>query len=248
MEEILTSFILPPGIFVLFLALLSAWLLLKKQWKTSICSILIGAFIWILSTSPISDALLKGLEFDFKIPKDPAGDVIILLGGGIHSGAADLSGIGAPVDAMLARVIAAVRLHETLSIPIIVSGGAAVEGEKSEAFVVKRILVDLEVPAYYVIMEDRSSNTMENAIFTQKICIEYNYKFPILVTSAFHMRRAVWSFERVEMSVLPFPAGFKTWEAMRYDWRDYLPSSSSLRNSSIAIREYLGLLFYRLAY
>jgi len=50
------------------------------------------------------------------------------------------------------------------------------------------------------------------------------------------------------MNVTPFPANFKTWENKKYGWEDYLPAASELGNTSFAIREYLGLLFYNFVY
>ncbi|MDP2279657.1 MAG: YdcF family protein, partial [Nitrospirota bacterium] len=66
---------------------------------------LIGIFMWALSLSPVSDMMLRGLESDFKIPKNLHGDVIILLGGGVSDKAPDLTGVGAPSGDMLERTV-----------------------------------------------------------------------------------------------------------------------------------------------
>ena len=70
----------------------------------------------------------------------------------------------------------------------------------------------------------------------------------LLVTSAFHMRRAQRLFERQGMQVLPFPVDFQArgrWAGPL--WRDptqWLPSAKALDNSSLALRELLGRLVY----
>ena len=69
---------------------------------------------------------------------------------------------------------------------------------------------------------------------------------PILVTSAYHLERAVMSFEKVGLKVLPFPAGFKSWQGKQYRWKSYLPGN--FLTASIAIKEYLGLVFYKFVY
>ncbi|MEW6213735.1 MAG: YdcF family protein [Nitrospirota bacterium] len=192
--------------------------------------------------------MLRGLESDFNIPQNPEGDVIILLGGGVYDRAPDLSGIGAPSGDMLERFATAIRLQKRLNIPIIVSGGSAFKNKKPEAPIVKRFLIDLGVPANKVIVEDKSRDTIENAKYTVKICKKSGYKKPLLVTSANHMKRSLLSFEKAGVKVMPFPAGFRTWQNKKYEWKDYLPNAGALRDSYIAMNEYLGSLFYRFAY
>ncbi len=248
LKKILTAFLLPPGIFIVLLLFSGLWFLFKKNWKAGIINCFIGIFIWLLSILPVADAMLRGLESDFKIPENPHGDVIILLGGGVYDKVPDLSGVGAPTEEPIARLVTAVRLQKMLNIPIIVSGGKVYEHKKAEAPIMKRFLIDLGVPDKKVIIEDKSRNTIENARYTKEICKKYNYRKPILITSAYHMRRAILSFKEVGLDVTPLPANFKTWKDRRYEWIDYLPDAHGMRRTFIAMREYLGLLFYKIAY
>jgi uncharacterized SAM-binding protein YcdF (DUF218 family) len=202
--------------------------------------------MWAFSISPVADAMLRGLEYSFQIPDNPQGDVIVLLGGGVYDKVPDLSGVGAPTEDMIGRLVTAVRLQKKINIPIIVSGGAVFKGRKAEAPIVKRFLIDLGVPDKKIIIEDKSRDTIENARYTAEICKRLGYKKPILVTSAYHMKRSVMSFKKVNMDVIPFPSNFKTWKSRKYGWEDYLPRS--LGNSSAAINEYMGFLFYKIAY
>lgn len=202
--------------------------------------------MWLFSLSPVSDIMLGGLESDFKIPGNPSGDVIILLGSGVYDEAPDLSGIGAPSVEMSGRIITAVRLQKKLDIPIVVSGGIVFDGRKAEAVIVRRFLIDLGLPSDKIIMEDKSRDTIENAKYTLEICRKLNFKKPILVTSAFHMKRAIMSFRKIGVEVLPVPSNFRTWKNKRYGWESYLPGNFDIANT--AIHEYLGLIFYRFAY
>lgn len=246
LKKILTPFLMPPGIFIGLLICSGIWLFFRKRWKAGFLNCLIGIFMWLLSLSPVSDMMLRGLESDFKIPESPSGDVIILLGGGVYDEAPDLSGIGAPSGEMSGRIITAVRLQKKLDIPIVVSGGIVFEGRKAEAVIVKRFLIDLGAPSDKIITEDKSRDTIENAKYTLEICKKLNYKKPILVTSAYHMKRAIMSFGKVGADVLPVPANFRTWKNKRYGWESYLPGN--FEDVTIALREYLGLIFYRFAY
>jgi len=246
LKKILVPFLLPPGIFITMLIISGLWSLARKYWKIGLINIFIALLMWSLSTTPVSDMLMRGLEADLKIPDNPHGDVIILLGGGVYENVPDLSGIGSPREDMTGRILTAVRLQKRLNVPIIISGGAVFKGQKAEAPIIKRFLVDLGVPEGKIIVEDKSRDTFENANNTKKICKQKGYSKVMLVTSGLHMKRSVLSFEKVDMKVTPVPANLRTSAGKIYQWYDYLPESFG--NSAFAMHEYLGLLFYKIAH
>lgn len=246
LKKLITPFIIPPGIFVLLLILSGYVFWRRKKRRAARLHIMLGILLWTLTIVPVSDFMIRGLESGFNIPENPKGDVLILLGGGVYDEAADLTGDGSPSTEMLARIITAVRLQKRLNVPVIISGGSAIKGRKPESPIVKRILVDLGVSNDMVIIEGRSRDTIENARYSFEICSKAGYKEPLLVTSAFHMKRSLMSFEKVGLKVTPVPAGFKTWAGKRYIWEEYLPHG--LENIAIALKENLGILFYKIAY
>lgn len=67
----------------------------------------------------------------------------------------------------------------------------------------------------------------------------------LLVTSAFHMRRAKLLFERVGFEVVPFPVDFQVSTGRKLTLLDFLPSVNSLSRTETALREFYGILFYR---
>ena len=205
-KSLLTPFIVPPGIFISILIIMGAWFLYKKKWKPGIVTLIFVGFAWALTISPVSDVMISGLESEYGIPKNVEGDVIILLGHGVCDKAPDLTGLGFPSGIYLTRIVTAVRLQKRLHIPIIVSGTETSEDKVEEDHIVKRFLIDLGVPADKIIIEDKSRDTFENVKFTQEICSRLGFKYPILVTSAYHLKRAVMSFEKVGLKVLPFPS------------------------------------------
>lgn len=245
-KKIFTPFIIPPGVFVALLILSGYVFFRRKKRRAARLHIILGMVLWALTIVPVSDFMIRGLESGFKIPENPKGDVLILLGGGVYEGAADLTGIGSPSNEMLSRIITAVRLQKHLNIPVIISGGSVFEGRKAEATIVKRFLIDLGVHENMIIVEDRSRDTIENARYSSDLFKKAGYKEPILITSAFHMKRSVMSFKKAGLNVIPFPAGFRTWDNKQYVWEDYLPHG--LENMSVAVKEYLGMLFYKIAY
>jgi uncharacterized SAM-binding protein YcdF (DUF218 family) len=246
LKKLITPFLLPPGIFAVSLLASTVWFLIKRDRKAGFTTLIIGCLVWLLSLPPVGFALLEGLESRHSLPTQPDGDVIILLGAGIHEKVPDFSGLGTPSEHALSRVVTVVRLYQTFRLPIIVSGGKIFEHRTAEALILKRFLVDLGVSSQDIITEENSHDTMENALYTRRICDRFGYKHPILVTSAYHMNRSVVSFKKAGLDVIPFPTDFKTWEHRTFRWTDYLPGS--FKNSRLAIKEYIGIFFYNLAY
>ncbi len=243
-RRILASFLLPPGIFVTLFAAAGLWHLRKRRRLAAAVHFALGALLWLLSASPGADLLVRGLEAPYEAVRDPGGDVIVLLGGGVADRAPDLSGRGAPSEEMWGRIATAVRLQKRLGVPVIVSGGKVFPGKAAEAPIVTRILRDLGVPADRVIPEERSRDTRENAVHTAEIARRAGYRDPVLVTSAYHMRRAAMEFRRAGLAATPCPAAFQTWAGKEYGPEDLLPDGVSLRRSSRAIREHAALLVY----
>jgi uncharacterized SAM-binding protein YcdF (DUF218 family) len=246
LKKIITPFLLPPGIFIILLIFTGGWFLLKKKWKAGFVTLIFGCFAWALSIAPVSDVMIRGLESEYGIPKDVKGDVIVLLGRGVREKAPDLSGLGSPSDGYLTRIVTAVRLQKRLNIPIIVSGTETTNGESAADHIVKRFLIDLGISAKGIIIEGKSRDTFENAKLTQEICARLGFKNPILVTSAYHLKRSSMIFKKVGLEVRPFPAGFISWEEKNYRWNDYLPGD--FLTAFIATKEYLGIIFYKYGY
>ena len=243
-KKALVPFLLPPGIFILLLILSGAWFLKKKSFKAGVLNLALGCSMWLVTISPVSNTMLRGLESGFNLTKTLQGDVIILLGGGVYDKVPDLSGMGVPTEDAMSRVVSAVRLQKRLNVPVIASGGKVFEHIAPEAVIVKRMMVDLGVPADRIIVENNSRDTIENAKFSKKICEEKGFKKPILLTSAYHLKRAEMCFRKAGQKPIPFPAGFRSWAPRRYIWLDYLPGS--FKDARLAIKEYLGLIYTRL--
>jgi uncharacterized SAM-binding protein YcdF (DUF218 family) len=245
-KKLATPFLLPPGIFIVCLLFSGGWFLFRKKQKIGIFNIVIGCLMWLISITPISSPMLKGLDSNLQFTDNPKGDVIILLGGGIYDNTPDLSGIGVPTQNVQSGIITTFKLHRKLGVPIIVSGGKVFQFNKAEAPIMKRFLMDLGISGDQIILEENSRDTFENAKYTKKICEKLGFKKPILVTSAYHLKRSVISFNKVGLEVTPFPSIFPSWRDKQYHWNDYLPGN--FKQFSMAFREYLGILYYKMAH
>lgn len=244
-RKILIAFLIPPGCFILVLLVAAALFAIRRRAFAMLFSLLLAATLWLVSVKPVSLRLLGSLEEDFPIPSEVRGDVIVLLGGGVNWGAEDLTGIGIPGSDSLIRTVTAVRLQKRLQVPVIVSGGSGYPPLPPEAPIIGRFLTDLGVPREQVLLEQQSRDTDENARFTVELLRRHGFRKPVLITSAYHLRRAVAMFDRVGVKVTPFPA-YTNRPVRSSVWSDWLPSATSMNRTATALRERLGQLWWRL--
>ncbi|MBI3181464.1 MAG: YdcF family protein [Myxococcales bacterium] len=242
MRHLAVSLFTPPGVFVALLLGLGVLLLRRKPRWPGAAALGIALASWALAVPPVADSLLRGLEAPYEGIPVPEGDVVIVLGGGVRTGVQDLSGTGAPSYATLYRAVTGFRLQRRLKVPLIVSGGRVFETMAAEAPIAKRLLEDLGAPAEGVLAEDQSRDTLENARESARLCKERGFRSPVVVTSAFHLTRALSAFRKVGLEVHPYPADFLTWTGKRYGLVDFLPNAGAQRDSFVAIREYLALM------
>jgi uncharacterized SAM-binding protein YcdF (DUF218 family) len=110
----------------------------------------------------------------------------------------------------------------------------------------KSVLNELGVDKSMIFTDVNSRDTLQNAFFTKKFCEKYGFKSIILVTSAYHMPRSVMVFEKAGLQVIPYPADFKM--DKKYTLYSYFPKMNVLQDSTKAIREYVGIIAYKLNY
>jgi uncharacterized SAM-binding protein YcdF (DUF218 family) len=103
---------------------------------------------------------------------------------------------------------------------------------------------DFDVPVAW--KDEESRTTYENAVYTARLLAPEHITTIVVVTHAWHMPRALWAFERVGLQPLPWPAPRDGFRLRRID--DVLPSIAALDDSSHALHEMIGALYYRLRY
>ncbi len=175
-------------------------------------------------------------------------DVGIVLGGFARAQAAPRDRLHLSDDSD--RLIHALELYRRGKIrKILISSGAGnVLGEKiDEASVTSAFLLRMGVPAGDVIIENRARNTHENALYTARLL---EARMPearcLLLTSAFHMRRALACFRKQDLEVTPFatdmsaqPLGFSPYDLI-------LPNPMGFQSWGRLIKEWVGFAVYRM--
>lgn len=246
--KLLYTWLLPPGIFLLIIAGMYCYYRKTKHAKGLLCFFVL---FYLLSISAVGDHIIKPLENWYDQPtvngiKDV--QAIVVLASGSYYGVPDFDGIGQNSESSLVRLAAGLRLHKSLHIPLILSGGRLFDDIATEASIEYRFLRACGVEDSYLIKESRSRNTAENAKFVKKICQQRGFNKVILVTSAFHMPRSVFFFSREGVNVMPYPTDYKTSRNMRLNAFSFTPSAGSLYHVSLAIKEYLGLLAVKMGW
>ncbi len=151
------------------------------------------------------------------------------------------------------RLMQAVKLYKMGKVKkIFLTGGTAslfVEKQPESDFL-KKYLLSVGIPEKDIIVENKSRNTHENAVFTYNIFKERGWlgkKF-LLITSAFHMRRAEACFRKAGFS------GFDTYPVDHYGGVldvDYhlilMPKAEVLAYWNILTKEWVGVIMYKLA-
>lgn len=240
------SFLLPPGIFFVGLFFL-AWRLYIRREK-QLAAVLAGVtfVFYLLSTALVADPMLRLLEGQYVPPARPEGDVIVMLGGGAMKDTPDVNGRGTLVSSAASRLLTTVRLYRELKVPVLLSGGQGFADSGLEAEIARRTLIGMGVPEQDIIVETKSLNTTQNAIYSAGLLTEKGFRRPLLVTSAFHMPRAVLNFRQQEVEVVPYPADYQVNPVGSFHYTKLRPNPEKLFDSALVLQELLRTLVTRL--
>ena len=208
--------------------------------------------LMIVCFTPLGSLSLRPLEDRFPpAPADlaaPAG--IIVLGGALDEEMTlarhqpILLGFAARLTTgvALARRFPQARLIFTGG-----TGGTAglSQGKTSEAVGARELWLSLGVPEERMSFEAKSRNTWENAIYTRALLHPKPDETWLLVTSAWHMPRAMGIFRRAGFKVVAYPVDYRTFG----DSRDFLLARTGLDQIMMlqfAVHEWIGLVAYHL--
>jgi uncharacterized SAM-binding protein YcdF (DUF218 family) len=228
---------------ITLVALAAPWRLSRPK-KPKRQRILLGAAVGVLvvfSYAPVPNALVALLESSAKdtTTKDEPYDAIVLLGGMIE----DASSGGVEYNERIERLLVTYDwLREDRAKVAILSGGPVREGGLVEAEQLRDQLVKWGIDPARLIVEGRSLNTRENALYSAEIVKERGLSRLVIVTSAFHMKRSLGCFRAVglEPDTLPVDYGTARWGSVFLS----LPRSQHFDASTRAIRELFGRAVY----
>lgn len=247
----LFGFLVTPSNLIATICLLGLLLTLVRWRKAGARISAAGiALLLVCGFSPLGNWLLLPLSERFPAWHDDgrAPDGIVVLGGAISPDLTAERGT-AELNASAERMTAAAELARRFpNAKIVLSGGNAnvFHPLSTEAEVGRVLLENLGVAADRIVREDRSRNTYENAIFTRDVVKPKPGERWLLVTSAYHMPRAIGVFRAANFPVEAYPIDWRTsgWKEAE---RPFLKLSAGLARLDTAAHEWVGLIGYRLA-
>jgi uncharacterized SAM-binding protein YcdF (DUF218 family) len=240
-----------PSTFLIGIGLVGAVLLLTRfaRFGRRLMAVAL-VLLAICGFSPLGNFVLYPLEQRFPKWDDSRGapDGIIVLGGSLH---VDLSvAHGVPVISGAAdRIIGAAMLaHRYPGARIVYTGGSSklISGDAREADYATVLFQRLGIAKSRLTMERQSRNTRENAEFSKEIVKPRPGERWLLVTSAYHMPRSMGLFRKAGFPVEAYPVDWKVGGKADL-FLFYVTASDGLQLVDIGVREWLGLIAYRMA-
>ncbi len=249
LSKILGFFALPSNLLIVIgivgLLLLCTRFTRLGSWLVVTSLVLIA----IAGLSPLGNALIIPLEDRFP-PWDssrgpPTG--IVVLGGAITpdvSAARSTVALNEAAERITATAELARRYPDAR---IIFSGGssAMIFDEPVEAAVAVRQFEALGIAHERITAEEQSRNTVENAVFSRLLANPQPGERWLLVTSAYHMPRAIAVFRAAGFPVEAYPVDWRTRGPVD-TLRPFVSLGDGLRRTDTAVREWVGLVAYRL--
>ena len=248
LSKTITYLVLPMSLMTICLLVF----LFVRQKKIKRAAGVLFVSLFFLFTNPF---LINQLIQWWEVPATPivaldsSYDAAIILGGVTASNKIPLDRVHLHKGAD--RIMHTVQLYKLGKVKkIIVTGGSGLllddPESRSEARQIAQILLISGVPPADILLEEESRNTRENAINTLRLLEErpLDKKRLLLVTSAFHMRRALGCFEKVGLHPQAYPTDFYASE-QEYTPADLLiPTGDTFPSWSRLIKEWLGYLAY----
>ena len=240
LHKILPFFLSPLGVIVIFLI---ASFFFKRRFF-----VFLSFLVLVISSNPIvGNYLMKKLEYPYKpisINSINEADAVVVLSGMLHQVGdknyntyefSDPDRFFGGLD----------LIKENKSNKIIFTAGQLpwTDNWEPEGIILKNKAISFGVLQAKILVTENVKNTYEESIAVTKLIP--NNSSLILVTSAFHMHRSKYLFEKQGFDIIPYPVDFKTSNA-KTSMMNFLPSVSSLNKVSLFIRENIGRLYYKL--
>jgi uncharacterized SAM-binding protein YcdF (DUF218 family) len=243
MRAVLLTLAIPPMGFVVTLVV---GLLLHGSWRRFGLRLTWASLagLVLLSMPVISSNMLLALETGFPTVAPPGHppQAIIILGGEVIRAVQEPLGVR-PGLLTLDRLRTGAALHRSTGLPILVTGGTTQPGTAPVAVVMEASLRDdFRTPPEWV--ESKARDTWENARLSAEILKPLGITSVYVVTSAWHMRRAMLAFQGTGLTATAAPSALD--DPLGPNWFDFVPRTGAWQTASFAIHEWIGYVWYQL--
>ena len=175
----------------------------------------------------------------------PGPTALVVLGSGVETVVGWANQFAVPDDIEAERVLETYRVYQLLNPRWVIASGGNPNGEdgyETSSVNMKRLFVQLGIPADKILLQSTSRDTHEEAVLLADMIRAIHAQHVVLVTSAVHMRRAVGAFRAARVNVVPAIAP----DSEYFDsWPHFLlPTPHGLTYSAEVAHEFLGLAYY----
>ncbi len=255
LSKLLPLLIYPLGLacVLMVVALVTLWK--RPRWAAVAISLAL-IFLLVGGNSWTARYLVRSLEWqNLPTASLPNAEAIVVLGGATRSAAFPRPTV--ELNEAGDRVVYAALLYQKHKAPLIIPSGGMIEWlgtGSAESLAMATILQHIGVPASAIIEEPLSRNTYENAVNVKKILRERGIGRVLLVTSAMHMPRSLLIFKHQGITAIPAPTDFLVSDyelqelsnSSQSKLLSLLPNADNLEHFTSALKEYIGLVVYRL--
>lgn len=229
---------------IVLLLAVPAWRLrASRRWLWLGCVTL--AVVAVIAMTPlVANGLLAWLERPVAADADCAlpPSTVVVVAGGLDRSPRDAGDFSVLSSASQRRLEKGVQYWRAgAGRRLVLTGGQTMHGAASEGELMAAYAQWLGVPPDELRVDSSARNTWQNARFVAQM--QPGISQPIvLVTSAWHMRRARFAFHAVGIRVCPLPIDyrFNPFELPGY----LIPQSSALEKTELALHELVGLVYY----
>lgn len=239
----------PPGCFFALLLPLSFWAARNERRagrRVGICLFALILLMYALSMPVTSEFLMTRLEVERPVlPRDGTATlVVVLAGGGTHP----VPGSEAEVELAeqsFQRLVEGAGAARLLGCPLLYSGGYDEGGRDAYEDAIRKIARDANFEGE-LLLETLSRTSLENMKEISKVVEMKGFKRVVISTTAYHMRRAVWTASRTmpDVEIIAWPSGWRSTRD-RLTVGSFGVSARAFLDSCTALREFIGLLAYK---
>jgi uncharacterized SAM-binding protein YcdF (DUF218 family) len=247
-SRILEALVTPLGLIWVMQLAATVVLAVKRKWRGAVFTGVTALILFVFGCTSICNHLLASLERPYagqKLSDIPRCDAVIMLGGVVTPSKNDLFQfhLGEGAD----RAVTATELVRQGKAPVLVLGGGGnLKMGWSEGELLRSWLAAWHLSESDVITIPVCANTHEEALRVQALSKEKGWKKVILVTSAYHMKRAEATFRQLEVPVIPFACDFIGLSALWAQGSIYpVPSPERFEKLSLYLHEKIGWWIYR---
>ncbi|GAB3960917.1 YdcF family protein [Spirosoma harenae] len=258
-SKTITYFFTPAGWLLLVLSL--AFFTKNAQYRRRLVGSALILF-WLIGNSFLTNELALWWEYPIQpvpVRSDSTAQVAVLLTGGMINGQLEIpastqdqkSNKRFLLSREADRAAQAVYLYKIGSVQkILISGGPGnlpfrPENVRDEGQEIAQYLRISGVRPEDIVLENKARNTHENAQFTARMLQQqFHLQHCVLITSGWHMRRAIACFQKEGITVSPFPTSFLSTKRSFLPGEWLLPREEAMFNAYFLVRELIGYTTY----